>query len=117
MKRKTNISLLLPAIALLFFASNSQAQVSATARVTLTVIPAPGINFSPANPAKPSTIVNRSNDGGLTLRTSSNVAVVLKSSTSRTTLNTENVGQGTTKTLTTKDLNGVSSVEVLYLGS
>ncbi len=117
MKKKLNISLLLSVLGFLICASTSQAQVTATARVTLTVIPAPGINFSPTSSTKNLSSVNQTNNGGITLRTSSNVAIVLHSSDNDKVPNTNNFSQGQTKTFTSKELSGVSSVEVVYLGS
>jgi len=118
MKRKSKISLLfLPIIGLLICASTSRAQVTATARVTLTVVPAPGLNFTPANPAKNSAAMSQADNGGITLHTSSNVAVMLKTSGEKNALENNNPGQGVTKTLTPKELSGVSKVEVVYLGS
>ncbi|HUI29953.1 MAG TPA: hypothetical protein VLX91_07030 [Candidatus Acidoferrales bacterium] len=119
MKRKLNISLLLPVIGLLVWTSNSQAQqvATATARVTLTVIPAAGINFTQTNSTKTSSSVNQSNGSGITLHTTSNVAVMMNSSSGKKMLNDNHVGQGVTKTITSKELNDVSKVEIIYLGS
>jgi hypothetical protein len=118
MKRRSNISLLLPILGLLICASASQAQVvTATAKVTLTVIPGPGVSFTPASQAKNPSSINQGNDGGITIHTSSNVAVTLNTSAHRKMLNDNNLSEGGTRTLTSKDLTGVSKVEVVYLGS
>jgi len=118
MKRRSNISLLLSILGLLICASVSEAQVAtATARVTLTVIPGPGISFTPASQIKNPSSINQGVDGGMTIHASSNVAVMLNSSADQKLLNDNKLSEGVTKTLTSKDLTGVSKVEVVYLGS
>ncbi len=86
-------------------------------RVTLIVIPAPGISFTPTNPKQISSSSNRGDDGGMTLHTASNVAVVLISSDREKLLESNHSGQGENRILTSKDLHGVSRVEITYLGS
>jgi len=109
--------LILPAIVgILFCASPSLAQVvTASARITIIVIPPSGIDF--ASPISLGNIfrLDRYNDHGLTFRTSSNVDVVLDSLGGRITLNIKNVGKGTTKTFTSRNLSGVSKVEAIFL--
>jgi len=122
MKKKLNISLPLLILGLLINVSSSWAQVTATARVTLTVIPAPGISFTSAAATSPATTknptaINQANDGGLTIHASSNVAVVLTSPDNNKPTSSNQFSQGTTKTITSKDLRDVSKVEVVYLGS
>lgn len=95
----------------------SQAQVTAIARITLTVIPAPGVNFAPTNLAKSSSSVNQTTDGGITLHTSGNVAILLNSCHHKIVLEANYFGQGQTETLTSKEFIDVSKVEVLYLGN
>lgn len=117
MKRKLNISLPLLILGLLISTSASWAQVTATARVTLTVIPGPGISFTPTDASKNTSSINQGSNGGITIHASSNVAVLLTSSDHDMSLNTNHLGQGVTKTITSKDLHDVSKVEVIYLGS
>ncbi len=117
MKRKLNISLPLLLLGLLVSFSTSQAQVSATARVTLTVVPGPGINFTPASASKNISTINQANDGGLTIHASSNVAIMFTSPKHDKPTNANQFSQGTTKTITSKDLHDISKVEVVYLGS
>jgi hypothetical protein len=119
MKTTKNISLLLALVSILFFASESRAQVSATARVTLTVVPAPGMNFKPATkPAVTSPVVvsNRSADNsGMTFMSSGNVMVQLNSKGAAK--SRFSFGEGQTRTFTARELHNVSSVEIVYLGS
>ncbi|HUI30517.1 MAG TPA: hypothetical protein VLX91_09895 [Candidatus Acidoferrales bacterium] len=117
MIRTLSIPLPLTVIVLLLCASTSQAQITATARVTLTVIPAPGISFASANPVGNTSRLNQANDGGITFCTSSNVAVILNSFGEKKMLDSDHLGHGATKTLTTKELNGLSKVEVIYIGN
>lgn len=119
MKKTKYISLFLTFIGLMLLASISNAQVTATATVTLTVIPAPGVNFSPAKSNASSAVVASnlsSAEPAITLRGSSNMLLQLNSSNSNG--NTQiNFQRDQVKTLTAKDLRGVSSVEIVYLGS
>ena len=118
MKRKLEITLLLTVIGLSPRASTSQGRVvTATARVTLAVIPPPGVSFASTSRIRNASLLNQANDGGLTIRTSSNVAVFLDSSVNRKMLGIKYLASGVTKTLTSKEFNGVSKVEVVYLGS
>ncbi len=116
MKRLKNISLPLLVLGILFSVSISRAQVTATARVTLTVIPGPGITFTPVK-SQPASAVNQGQDGGITIHTSSNVAVMLTSPNQNHQIDPDHSAQGVTKTITSKDLHDVSKVEVVYLGS
>ena len=117
MKRKLNISLPLLILGLLISISTSRAQVTATARVTLTVVPAPGISFTPTSAPKNTSTINQGNDGGMTIHTASNVAIMMTSSDNHKPTETNQISQGTTRTITSKDLHDVSKVEVVYLGS
>ncbi len=94
----------------------TQAQVTAIARITLTVIPAPGINFASTNPIKSLFSINQATDGAIALRASGNVSVVLNFHNHKRILDMNCFRQGETKTLTSKEFIGVSKVEVLYLG-
>jgi hypothetical protein len=118
-KGKLYISLV-PLVILLFLInpSTSYEQVAtATVRVTLTVIPGPGIGFSPQHSPTTSSPVNRRDDGGITLHASTPVDVSLMSTDRGKTVVTNHLDKGETRTLTSRDLVGVSKVEVVYLGS
>jgi hypothetical protein len=112
-----NTWFILTIIGLLICASASHAQVTAVARITLTVIPGSGIDFSPASSARNSLAVNRPSKGGFTSHVSSNVRVMLDISGLKRMLDNENLSQGMTEILTSEKLIGVSKVEVVYLGS
>ena len=119
MKTSKYISLLLALMGVMMLASNSQAQVSATATVTLTVVPAPGMNFSRPSKATTSssalTLPGKSLNSGIIFQSSSNVMVELHSRNLHS--SRFSFGQGEARTFTSKELKGVSSVEIDYLGS
>lgn len=104
-------------IGLSVHALTSQAQVTAIARITLTVIPAPGVDFASTIPARSCWSVNQTTDGGITLHASGNVAIVLNFCNRKRILDANYFRQGETKILTSKELKGASNVEVLYLGN
>ncbi len=118
---KTRWNVLLCALLVLSFVvcpSTSQEQVvTATARVTLTILPRPGIGFTLPDRARTSPSANQINEGGITLNVSNGVPVILKFLNHGKTLDTYHFGLGETKTFTSKELNGVSKVEITYLGS
>lgn len=119
MKKVKNISLLLTLIGILFLASESNAQVTATATVTVTVIPAPGLTFTPTKLPESSAVVasNSVSEGpGVTFRSSNNVSVQL-SFLNGAKKSQVNFQQDEVKTFTAKELRGVSSVQIVYLGS
>lgn len=119
MRNSKYISLLIAAIGIVFSASVSRAQVTATATVTLTVVSAPGVNFAPS--AKWNTLSSPVADNGshampeMTFRSPGNVLVRLNSV--GTAPEKFNLEQGQVKTFTANELKGVSSVEIDYLGS
>ena len=76
-----------------------------------------GINFTPASASKNISTINQANDGGLTIHASSNVAIMFTSPKHDKPTNANQFSQGTTKTITSKDLHDISKVEVVYLGS
>jgi hypothetical protein len=101
-----------------FHTSPSNAQViETTARITVIVIPPAGIHFVSGNTDGNSLQLQPSTDHGMMFQTSSNVAVVLDSLGGRITLNDKNIGQGTTKIFTSRNLSGVSKVEAIFLGN
>jgi len=112
-----NLLLALTTAGLLICASSLQAQVSAVAQVTLTVVPGPGIDFISENPAGKTFAVNHVGRRGFTLHASGNVLVMLYTSGRKRMLDDESFGEGVTETLTSEKLIGVSKVEVIYLGS
>ncbi len=106
-------------IGLVFCATEAKAQVTATARVTLTVLPAPGMNFTTgAVKSRTSTVAVQKPapvNPSVTFQSPGNVMVQLKSSNLRS--SEYNLSQGEMKTFSAKELQGVSSVEIDYLGS
>jgi hypothetical protein len=119
MKKSKYISLLLALIGVTLMVSASQAQVTATATVTLTVVAAPGMNFTPARRSGTGSAAlahpGISGSAGMTFQSSSNVMVKLKSK--KLPGSSFNFEQGQVRTFTAKELSGVSSVEIDYLGS
>lgn len=96
----------------------AQGRRTATATVTLTVIAAPGVTFSPTKANASSSVAGVSNtsEGGMTLYGSNNVLIQLNSS--KATVNSQiNLKANQVTTLTAKQLNGSSSVEMIYIGS
>lgn len=92
--------------------------VTATATVTLTVMPSPAVSFSPTNANVNSRLAGVSNtsEAGVTLTGSNNVLIQLNSS--RGAGNSQiNLRATQVTTLTAKQLNGVSSVEIICIGS
>ncbi len=120
MKKRNHILTLLPLLGVVFVVSTAQAQVTATATVTLTVVAAPGVSFTPASTAGNSSVAmvqgsSRTNDAGMTFRSSANVMVQLNASGPNRAK--YNLKDGQTRTFTAGELNKASSVEIDYLGS
>lgn len=119
MKKSKPILLLLALVGVMLMASASQAQVTATATVTLTVVAAPGMNFTPAPKLSTGSAAlahpGVSGNAGMTFQSSSNVMVKLNSKNLPG--SSFNFEQGQVRTFTAKELSGVSSVEIDYLGS
>jgi len=115
MKKIINISLILSIVGFLGFASVSSAQgrVTATATITLTVLPAPGVSFVPSQ----QTQAGVKTDVGMTFDKTSNVMVQLSPSTSSGNSAIEFSRQSDTNTITAKQLSNSSSVRIEYLGS
>ncbi len=113
MKKIRNMSLLLSIAGFLAFASGSDAQVRATATVTLTVLPAPGVNFISSKATQGGVKM----DAGMTFERSSNVMVQLNSA-----MHTGNSAanfsyDSNINIISAKELRSASSVEIEYLGS
>lgn len=120
MKTRWNILLFCALLVLSFVVCPSASQeqvVTATARVTLTIIPRPGIGFTLPDLVGTSPSANQIIEGGITLKVSNGVPVILKFLDHGKTLETYHFGLGETKTFTSKELGGVSKVEITYLGS
>ena len=118
MDRKQYQCEILLVLGFLVCSSTSRAQVTATARVTLTVKAAPGIILIPIVTIKNSLLTNQSNGVGMIMTSAtSNVAVILYASEDKRFLDIDPVGQGVTKTMTSKELKDISKVEVIYLGN
>lgn len=117
---KPKFILLAPALFFLMLcASKTEAQVTATANVLLTVVPAPGIEFETDRQKNASLpIVNNlsgSGQGSITFQSSSNVTVKLKSRGAPAKMLT--IKKGEVHTFTIKELKNISKIEVLYTGS
>lgn len=110
--------LLLASLAMLLLvaapASAQQRSVTATATITLTVVRAPGVNFSPATTNRNGASLQQSTSSGITLHASTNVRVTLSSAAGKSRLDLQ---ADNTRTFTAHELNGVSSVEMDYIGS
>ena len=105
-------------VGLLVCPSASQEQlVTATARVTLVVVACPCTSSPQPSHAWALPPTNRANEEGLTLRTSSNVALILRFSDSMKMPKTDYCPQEKTVNFAVRDLKGVSKIEVIYLGS
>ena len=103
----------------MFAASASSAQVTATATVKLTIVPAPGMNFIPS--VAP-TVLSRATIGsegvpeqGMTFRSPGNVLVQLNSVNAVT--SRFNMREGQVKTFTARQLHNAARIEIEYLGS
>lgn len=109
---------LLPVSGLLICVSTSEEQVAtATARITLTVIPPPGIVFISTDYNAGISLKSQAEGGAMTLRTSTNVTVILNFFDRRRMLDSIYLSQELTKTLNFKELAGISKVDVVYLGN
>ncbi len=119
MKRTKNILLLFPFIGIMSLAPTTQAQVTATARVVLTVVPAPGMNFAPtpkqASQPFAAGQMKATERNGVVFQSTGNVMVQLNSTDARS--SRFNFQQGESRTFTSNDLKNVTSVEIVYLGS
>lgn len=113
------ILFLLATIGTLFAASACEAQVTATATVRLTVVPAPGMNFIPStSPAFLSDSKNVAPDaptGAMAFKSPGNVLVQLNSANSVT--SKFDLREGEVKTFTERQLHDATSIEIDYLGS
>ncbi len=122
MKNSKYISLILTFIGMITLArtSNAQGKIAAgTATISVTVVRGTGVSFSPSksvdksSPAVTSSVVQ--SESGITLHSTSNVMVQFNSSDGS--VNSRmNFRQGDTKTITAKELRGVKSVQIVYLG-
>ena len=102
----------------IFHTSPVKAQsVTATARITITVIPAAGMNFGSTNLSDSTLQIQEVNRYAMTVHASSNVAVVLDSIGGRILLNDANIGLVTIRTFNMSDLRGVSKIEAIFLGN
>lgn len=119
MKKTRNISFLLALAPLIFYATLTKAQVTATATVTLTVVSAAGMNFTPASKLKTTSSIIRcgaaSENQGVTFCSSENAMVQLNSSSSNPIK--LDLQEGQVRTFSAGELKKVSSVEIIYLGS
>lgn len=119
MKTPKYISFILAAAAIMFSASISQAQVTSTAMVTLTVVPAPGMSMTTVQmqSRNPGLLASgeSSKSQAMVFRSSQNVMVRLNSADRVTSKFDLQLGQ--VKTITAKQLKGISKVEIVYLGS
>lgn len=116
-----NTLLVLAFICVMLVATPSYAQqrsVTATATITLTVLPRPGIDFTSSNRANNTSIgtINRSSITGIVLNSASNVLVKLNYSNGTLSPKIYLTGNNE-KTLTQKQLTGCSNVEIEYIGS
>ncbi len=119
MKNALKILPLLTFAGLVLFASTSSAQVAAAITVSVTVIPAPEVDFSPVS-LKDASVIATGNvlsaEPGITLRGSSNVLVRLDRTKGdeHAEINFQQPG---VRTITAKELRDVKRVEIIYLGS
>ncbi|HUI29068.1 MAG TPA: hypothetical protein VLX91_02535 [Candidatus Acidoferrales bacterium] len=98
--------------------SSTRAQLlRVTAKVTVTVISGPGINFTPANQTKSPSSLNQTDGGGMTFHAATTAAVTLNFDTGGRILHQDNLRRGVTRILTAEELEGVSKVQVTYIGS
>lgn len=91
--------------------------VTATAKMTLTVIPPPGIVFTSTDYEAGVSLRSQADGGAMILHASSNVAVILNFFDRKRMLDPTHLSQELTKTLSFKELAGVSKVDVVYLGN
>lgn len=112
-------SLPLALVAVMLCVSEPKAQVTATARVTLTVVTAPGMDLSSASKqgsqSSVMTFGEVSENQRITFQSSSNVMVQLNSKDSVP--RRFNFKQGQLHTFTAGELKKVTTVEIVYLGS
>lgn len=109
---------LLPVFGLLICVSTSEEQVvTATARITLSVIPPPGIVFTSTDYNAGMSLRSQAGGGAMILHASSNVAVILNFFDRKRMSDPIHSSQELTKTLSFKELPRVSKVDVIYLGN
>ena len=123
MKNSIYISLILTFIGMTTLTRTSNAQgknAAGTATISVTIVHGTGMSFSPSqsvdksSPAVTNSVVQ--SESGITLHSTSNVMVQFNSSDGS--VNSQiNFRQGDTKTITAKELQGVRSVQIVYLGS
>lgn len=103
----------------MFAAPASRAQVTATATVKLTVVPAPGMSFTPSRIPTVLAHTTNGNEGvparGMTFESPGNVMVQLNSV--NTVTSRIKMREGQVKTFTARQLHDVVSIEIDYLGS
>lgn len=119
MKKPWYISPMLALGVIVFLAPATQAQVSASATVTLTVIAAPGLTITPvARQSQSLRLVSghgTQDEPVLSFSCPQNVLIKMKKGNS--TKATIDLRQGQVRDFSTNDFRGVSKVEVVYLGS
>ena len=119
MKKSWYIPLMLALAAIMFWAPPSQAQVSASATVTLTVIAAPGLTIAPVTRQSQSLpFVSRhgaQDKPVLSFSCPQNILIRMKNG--NMTKATIDLRQGEVRDFSANDFKGVSKVEVVYLGS
>ncbi len=121
MKRPGTMLLLMIVAGVMLCVPQSTAQVTATATttVTLTILTAPSMNFTPVSDQRDTALIitpdARSDDPGIAFQSFGNAMVKLRSSKSATVRFYFKRGQ--VRTFTAGELKGVSSVEIVCLGS
>lgn len=109
---------LLPVFGSLICVSTSEEQVvTATAKITLTVIAPPAIVVTSTDHDSGIFLTSQAGGGAIALHTSGNVAVILDFFGQPKTSAPNHSSQESGKVLTLKDLAGVSKVSIVYLGN
>ncbi len=119
MKNMLYIPLVLALGMIVLWASPTQAQVSASATVTLTVIAAPGLTIAPVARQSQSLpfVSNHGTQNAPVLSFSCPQNILIRMKKGNSTKATIDLRQGEVRDFSTNDFKGVSKVEVVYLGS
>ncbi len=117
MNTKRTIQLLVVFFGAIIFAASANAQVRASATVSVKVVAAPGFSFERTSKLSDQRSVASAvstPDGGIILHSGSSLMVEIDSNNRSSRLNLQN---GEAKTLAATDLRNVTEVKVVYLGS